>query len=89
MVNFRKKICFSDEAHFTLGEYVNKQNFSIWGSENSQVLKRGHYVQKKSLFGALFGPKMCLAEIPTICVKNLSKITSKESMLVTLRVVVI
>ena len=29
-----KKIIFSDEAHFDLGEYVNKQNCHIWGTEN-------------------------------------------------------
>ena len=29
-----KKIIFSDEAHFHLGGYVNKQNCCIWGTEN-------------------------------------------------------
>ena len=29
-----KKIIFSDEAHFNLGGYVNKQNCRIWGTEN-------------------------------------------------------
>ena len=29
-----KKIIFSDEAHFDLGGYVNKQNCCIWGTEN-------------------------------------------------------
>ena len=29
-----QKIIFSDEAHFDLGEYVNKQNCRIWGAEN-------------------------------------------------------
>ena len=29
-----KKIIFSDEAHFDLGGYVNKQNARIWGTEN-------------------------------------------------------
>ena len=29
-----KKIIFSDEAHFDLGRYVNKQNCRIWGPEN-------------------------------------------------------
>ena len=29
-----KKIIFSDEAHFALGGYVNKQNCRIWGTEN-------------------------------------------------------
>ena len=29
-----KKIIFSDEAHFDIGGYVNKQNCRIWGIEN-------------------------------------------------------
>ena len=29
-----KKIIFSDEAHFDLGGYVNKQNYRICGTEN-------------------------------------------------------
>ena len=30
----KKKIIFSDEAHFDLGGYVNKENCRIWGTEN-------------------------------------------------------
>ena len=30
----KKKIIFSDESHFDLGGYVNKQNYRIWGTEN-------------------------------------------------------
>ena len=37
--NFSNKIFFSDEAHFTLGGYVNKQSCQIWGSENPQVIE--------------------------------------------------
>ena len=33
------KIFFSDEAYFTLGGYVNKQNCRIWSSKNSQVIE--------------------------------------------------
>ena len=33
----KKKIVFSDEAHFDLGGYVNKQNYRIWGTENPHV----------------------------------------------------
>ena len=32
--DFGQKIIFSDEAHFDLGGYVNRQNCSIWGTEN-------------------------------------------------------
>ena len=39
-----KKIIFSYEAHFDLGGYVNKQNRSIWGTENpyAYLEKRTH-----------------------------------------------
>ena len=33
----KKKIIFSDEAHFDLGGYVNSLNCSIWGTENPQA----------------------------------------------------
>ena len=33
-VDFGKKTIFTDEAHFNLGGYVNKQNCNIWGTEN-------------------------------------------------------
>jgi len=36
---FSNNIFFSDEAHFSLGGYVNKQNCRIWGSENPQVIE--------------------------------------------------
>ena len=34
MLILAKKIIFSDEAQFDIGEYVNKQNYRIWGTEN-------------------------------------------------------
>ena len=33
----KKKIIFSDEAHFDLGGCVNKQNCHIWGTENQHA----------------------------------------------------
>ena len=39
--DFGKKIIFSDEAHFDLGGYVNKQNCRIWGTENPHA-----YIEK-------------------------------------------
>ena len=32
--DFGEKIIFSDEAHFDISRYVNKQNCRIWGTEN-------------------------------------------------------
>ncbi|GFW94577.1 uncharacterized protein TNCV_4246181 [Trichonephila clavipes] len=35
--DFHKRIFFSDEAHFWLNGYVNKQNCRIWSEANLQV----------------------------------------------------
>ncbi|GFV52180.1 uncharacterized protein TNCV_5071011 [Trichonephila clavipes] len=35
--DFHKRILFSDEAHFWLNGYVNKQNYRIWREANPQV----------------------------------------------------
>ncbi|GFV22178.1 transposable element Tc3 transposase [Trichonephila clavipes] len=37
MVDFHKRILFSDDAHFWLNGYVNKQNCRIWSEANPQV----------------------------------------------------
>ncbi|GFX40688.1 hypothetical protein TNCV_1218111 [Trichonephila clavipes] len=37
MVDFHKRILLSDEAHFWLNGYVNKQNCRIWSEANPQV----------------------------------------------------
>ncbi|GFX20967.1 hypothetical protein TNCV_80221 [Trichonephila clavipes] len=42
--DFHKRILFSDEAHFWLNGYVNKQNCRIWSEANPQVKHR--YIQK-------------------------------------------
>ncbi|GFV11362.1 hypothetical protein TNCV_3923111 [Trichonephila clavipes] len=35
--DFHKQILFSDEVHFWLNGYVNKQNRRIWSEANPQV----------------------------------------------------
>ncbi|GFY22892.1 hypothetical protein TNCV_2181531 [Trichonephila clavipes] len=35
--DFHKRILFSDETHFWLNDYVNKQNRRIWSEANPQV----------------------------------------------------
>ncbi|GFX29554.1 putative DD41D transposase [Trichonephila clavipes] len=35
--DFHKRILFSDEAHFWLNGYVNKQNCRFWSEANPQV----------------------------------------------------
>ncbi|GFU60068.1 putative DD41D transposase [Trichonephila clavipes] len=53
MVHFHKRILFSDEVHFLLNGYVNKQNCRIWSEANPQV-----YVETplhlEKLTGALY-----------------------------------
>ena len=52
--NFLNKIFCSDEAYFTFGGYVNKQNSCIWGSENPQVIEeRRLHPEKVSVWCAL------------------------------------
>jgi len=53
--NFVKQIIFSDEAHFWMNGYVNKQNCRIWDDTNHARYTRSKYILRKSLFGADFG----------------------------------
>ena len=36
---FHRKIIFSDEAHFRLNGFVNKQNMRFWSATNQHVLQ--------------------------------------------------
>lgn len=50
-VEFHRKIIFSDEAHFHLSGYVNKQNCRIWGTENPHaVAEKPMYPQKVTVW---------------------------------------
>ncbi|GFX95527.1 hypothetical protein TNCV_4825421 [Trichonephila clavipes] len=51
--DFHKRILFSDEAHFWLNGYVNKQNCRIWSEANPQVYVETPLHPEK-LFGALY-----------------------------------
>jgi len=54
------KIWFSDEAHFWLHGYVNKQNFRIWGSENPHfVLEKPLHPKKVTVWMAVSGRGVC------------------------------
>ena len=58
--NFSNKIFFSDDAHFTYGGYANNIIVVFGVLRFLKQLKRGHYIQKKSLFVALFVAKVWL-----------------------------
>ncbi|GFV13527.1 putative DD41D transposase [Trichonephila clavipes] len=51
--DFHKRILFSDEAHFWLNGYVNKQNCRIWSEANPQVYVETPLHPEK-LTGALY-----------------------------------
>ncbi|GFX78845.1 hypothetical protein TNCV_1919781 [Trichonephila clavipes] len=54
--DFHKRILFSDEAHFWLNGYVNKQNCRIWSEANPQVyVETPLHPEKLTVFGALYG----------------------------------
>ncbi|KAI8115008.1 hypothetical protein CVS40_12678 [Lucilia cuprina] len=48
---FHEKIIMSDEAHFHLNGYVNKQNSRFWGVENPQIIHQSplHPLKSDSL----------------------------------------
>ena len=49
------KILFSDEAHFTMDGFVNKQNCRIWGDENPRVIhEKSLHPQKVTVWCAFW-----------------------------------
>ncbi|GFW79122.1 putative DD41D transposase [Trichonephila clavipes] len=60
--NFHKRVLFSDEAHFRLNGYVNKQNCRIWSEANPQVyVKTPLHPEKLTVWcslwaGGIIGP---------------------------------
>ncbi|GFW12230.1 hypothetical protein TNCV_5111751 [Trichonephila clavipes] len=58
MVDFHKRILFSDEAHFWLNGYVNKQNCRIWSEANPQVyVETPLHPEKLTVWCALWADK--------------------------------
>ncbi|GFX34664.1 otoferlin [Trichonephila clavipes] len=55
VTDFHKRILFSDEAHFWLNGYVNKQNYRIWSEANPQVyVETPLHPEKLTLWCALW-----------------------------------
>ncbi|GFW72048.1 hypothetical protein TNCV_4789361 [Trichonephila clavipes] len=52
--DFHKRILFSDEAHFWLNGYVNKQNCRIWSEANPQVYVETLHSEKLTVWCALW-----------------------------------
>ncbi|GFX00273.1 uncharacterized protein TNCV_297621 [Trichonephila clavipes] len=52
---FHKRILFSNEAHFRLNGYVNKQNCRIWSEANPQVyVETPLYPEKLTIWYAIW-----------------------------------
>jgi len=60
---FSSKILFSDEAHFIMDGFVNKQNCRIWSDENPRVIQERSLHPKKSYFSVHFGQMESLGHI--------------------------
>ncbi|GFX77576.1 hypothetical protein TNCV_1751871 [Trichonephila clavipes] len=59
--DFHKRILFSDEAHFWLNGYVNKQNCRIWSEANPQVyVETPLHPEKLTVWCALWAGGMLL-----------------------------
>ncbi|GFX20988.1 uncharacterized protein TNCV_2044641 [Trichonephila clavipes] len=53
--DFHKRILFSDEAHFWLNGYANKQNCRIWSEANPQVyVETPLHLEKLTVWCALW-----------------------------------
>ncbi|GFU25064.1 DUF4817 domain-containing protein [Trichonephila clavipes] len=53
--DFHKRVLFSDEAHFWLNGYVNKQNCRIWSEANPQVyVQTPLHLEKLTVWCALW-----------------------------------
>ncbi|GFU38343.1 hypothetical protein TNCV_2433341 [Trichonephila clavipes] len=53
--DFHKRILFSDEAHFWMNGYVNKQNCRIWSEANPQVyVETPLHREKLTVWGTLW-----------------------------------
>ncbi|GFW67698.1 uncharacterized protein TNCV_3445701 [Trichonephila clavipes] len=58
--DFHKRILFSDEAHFWLNGYVNKQNTRIWSEANPQVyVETPLHPEKLTVWCANWPPRSC------------------------------
>ncbi|GFX31089.1 hypothetical protein TNCV_2025921 [Trichonephila clavipes] len=59
--DFHKRILFSDEAHFWLNGYVNKQNCRIWSEVNPQVyVETPLHQEKLTVWCALWAGRILL-----------------------------
>lgn len=53
--NFGRKIMFTDEAHFWLSGFINKQNCRIWSDENQREIHQGPlHSEKVTIWCALW-----------------------------------
>ncbi|GFX88893.1 DUF4817 domain-containing protein [Trichonephila clavipes] len=64
--DFHKRILFSDEAHFWLNGYVNKQNYRNWSEANPQVyVETSLHSEKLTVWCALWAGGIIGAVVST------------------------
>ncbi|GFU41986.1 hypothetical protein TNCV_4676861 [Trichonephila clavipes] len=62
--DFHKRFLFSDEAHFWLNGYVNKQNCRIWSEANPQVyVETPLHPEKLTVWCALWADGILLQKL--------------------------
>ena len=49
-----QRIWFSDEAHFHVDGYINKQNWYIWGTKHHTLVCQFLFIRNTLLYGVLF-----------------------------------
>ncbi|GFW81850.1 DUF4817 domain-containing protein [Trichonephila clavipes] len=76
--DFHKRILFSDEAHFWLNGYVNKQNCRIWSEANPQEYVETPLHPEKLTVCALYG----LVESLVCTSSKTMKATTLQSMVI-------
>ncbi|GFV71358.1 uncharacterized protein TNCV_3133491 [Trichonephila clavipes] len=66
--DFHKRILFSDEAHFWLNGYVNKQNCRIWSEANPQVyVETPLHPEKLTVWCTLWAGELWLQQDGATC----------------------
>ena len=85
----KKEILFSDEAHFDLGGYVNKQNCRIWGTESPYAyIEKSTHSKRVAVWGRfwsrrLIGPFQSMAIVIGPCWTNICSQKLKRMILAT------
>lgn len=70
------KIWFSDEAHFHLRGYINKQNYRHWGSENPRIFRTSTHTPQRITVWCAISSKGIIG--PWFFTENVNRISYRE-----------